>query len=133
MIMVLSIFACNFNHALADSKGKLCIGPINNLNYYNESFYKDAPPGYSPPKYSIQIDNGEIVRVEFNKTITYPPLALEAKHLVKIWRNDKLYQSFWFNFEDLESNELCLWHKPRYDTWSLWNLQASKYFCKCAN
>jgi hypothetical protein len=132
-LLALVIFLYGSPLTSAGSMGELCIGPVNNQNFYNEEFLKKAPKGYSPPKYSIQIDNGEIVKMKFNETIIYSPLSPDDNHIIKIWKNEKIYQSFRFNFRIYQSEKLCLWHKTRDESWALWALKDSTHFCNCPN
>lgn len=110
--------------------GSVCVGPIPQPNNNEKSLGNPAGGGRTF-NYSIQIDNGEIKALPFNKNILINKLAYNIKHLLIIRNDDKIIESFWFNFNKFKSNKLCLWFKPLYESWSLWRQSDSKHLCKC--
>jgi hypothetical protein len=84
------------------------------------------------PAGSIQIDGGQSIQVSSDSGIRIAGLALKRKHLVKIRRDGKLVESFWFTFERLGNDELCLWYKSLYGTWSLWTAKEAGRICDCS-
>src|SRR5262245_516331 len=80
--------------------------------------------------YTIQIGSRK-VSASTERAVTIEGLSLNRTHLVKILRDDKLAESFRFNFTKEGSNHLCLWYKSLYETWSLWPAKSSKDKCRC--
>jgi hypothetical protein len=113
-----------------EADGHICIAAIPEPN--------DGPLSLGNPvgggrdfNFSVQIDDGETVHLEFKKSARYENLSLKSKHIVKIRRSGKIIESFWFSFKEYQSSALCLWFKPLYETWSLWELEDSRHMCEC--
>jgi hypothetical protein len=110
--------------------GTICVGPIPEPN--NEEISLANPAGGGRDfNFTIQIDKGEIKTIPFDTTIIFTKLNLETKHLITIRNNNEITESFWFSFSKYKEDKLCLWFKPLYETWSLWELSKSKHICKC--
>ena len=82
-------------------------------------------------EYSVQIDRDQIRRVSHDVGVRIDGLALKRKHLLKIRKDGRVVQSFWFAFEKQGSSELCLWYKSLYETWSLWTVKEARTNCDC--
>lgn len=81
--------------------------------------------------YSIQIDKRPVTQVSNEKATLVSGLELKGRHLIKIRRDGKVVESFWFSFEKEGSKKLCLWFKPLYETWSLWPAEEGGKKCRC--
>lgn len=68
----------------------------------------------------IQVDDLEPIKISAKESGLVEDLNLDIKHIIKISFNGKRIESFWFDFKKYECNELRLWYKPMYATWSLW-------------
>ncbi len=110
----------------AAAEGLICISPIP-----EPSEVRILPGERRDFNFSVQVDDGEILHLGFNKDSKLENLSLRERHLVKIRRSGKLVESFWFDFNDYQSNSLCLWFYPLHQTWSLWDLDGSRHLCSC--
>lgn len=116
----------------ANEFGYICVAPVPEPN--NGDITLANPMGGGREfNFSIQIDKGEIKEIPHKTNVQFTKLELETKHLVIIRNNREIIESFWFSFEDYGSNDLCLWFKSLYETWTLWPLKTSKHICKCDN
>lgn len=82
-------------------------------------------------EYSIQVNDGPKRATNPDSGFEYPLTSPESRQLVKIERAGKLAESFWIDFDKYETDALCLWFKPLYETWSVWELGQSKHLCDC--
>ena len=131
IIILICIGFLQPNYSFCNEKnGIICIGPIPIPN--SEAISLTNPSGGDRKfDFSVQIDNGRIIQLYFNKSVLYDSLAIDSKHLITIRNQGKIIQSFWFEFETYESESLCLWFKALYETWSLWPLNESNHLCSC--
>ncbi|HWS54000.1 MAG TPA: hypothetical protein VN228_07735 [Pyrinomonadaceae bacterium] len=81
--------------------------------------------------YKVQIDGRPAVETSGASGVKIGGLALGRRHLVKIYGDGKLLESFRFRFADYSSRELCLWFKSMYETWSLWEAKNGGAECRC--
>ncbi len=128
IILLTFSFAANANELVMES-GNLCIGPIPKPeevpNAWNIKLQMKTTF-----EYSVQVDDKEIVKLPFHENVTYEKLALGQKHLIKIYYEGNIVESFWFTFEERNTNSLCLWFKSQYETWQLWNQEGNR-LCAC--
>ncbi len=82
-------------------------------------------------RYGIQIDDGPKLMTDSESGFEYELQSAGPKYLVKIERHGKLVESFWIDFESRDTDALCLWYKPLYETWSVWRLDKSGHLCDC--
>jgi hypothetical protein len=83
--------------------------------------------------FSIQVDNLPAEEASFDGGKLIGGLSLGKSHLVKIRRDGELVQSFRFRFRKYSGRDLCLWFKPLYETWQLWEAKESAAArCECA-
>jgi hypothetical protein len=124
-----------FPPAWSDSDGTVksgfvCISSIPEPND-QEILLSNPEGGGRDFNYSVQIDDNEILQLGFNRDREYANLSLEEEHLVKIRKSGKLIESFQFRFEKYQTNALCLWFKPLYETWVMGVLDNSTHVCEC--
>jgi hypothetical protein len=81
--------------------------------------------------YSVQIGGRPAVKVSATSGVKIGGLSLGRRHLVKIYGDGELLESFRFRFADYSSRELCLWFKSMYETWSLWEAKNGGAECRC--
>jgi hypothetical protein len=82
--------------------------------------------------FSVQVDDLPVKEVSFDSGELIGGLSLGKSHLVKIRRDRELVQSFRFTFRKFSSRDLCLWFKPLYETWQLWEAKESTAArCEC--
>jgi len=139
MIQIISsIFAALFllaqtgNHSdsLPSNVGMVCVSPVPKPTNGEMSLANPAG-GNRTFNYSIQVGNGVIKPVIQKAGTRITGLVLKQSHLLKIRRDGKLVQSFRFTFEKEGSNQLCLWFKSLYETWSLWTVKEAGNKCAC--
>jgi len=113
-----------------DQNGLVCIAPIPKPTPGKRSL-ANPTGGSRNYEYSVQIDNGQILSLPYETNMTYPRLNLKRSHLIVIRDKNHIVESFWFRFEEYHTGRLCLWYKPLYDSWSLWDLSDSQHLCEC--
>ena len=91
------------------------------------------PRGHFSESFSVRIDGGNCTPMPSESPHLIPKIPLRDKHLVSIRDGSEVIESFWFRFEKYETNDLCLWYKPRYRTWSLWNSLHAGRKCNCTS
>ena len=106
----------------ADQTGTICLAPIKD---------DGDPRGYVSKDFSIRVDNGRWVFVHSSAPQLISGLVPKGKHLVTIRDGVETIESFWFQFNKFESSNLCLWYKPWYRTWSLWDAAYGGQKCRC--
>lgn len=82
---------------------------------------------------SVQIDDGPLHPTSHDKGVRVAGLSTKLRHLVKIRNQNRLLHSFYFNFAEYKSKDLCLWFKPLYETWSLWTAKDARGLCDCSD
>jgi len=102
--------------------GTICLAPIKD---------DGDPRGYFSTDFSVQVDDGPWVLVLSGAPKIITGLVFKGKHLVTIREGDETIESFWFLFNKYESRNLCLWYKPWYRTWSLWDAAHGGRKCQC--
>lgn len=102
--------------------GSLCLAPVQD---------DGDPRGYVSKEFSVRIGNGPWVAVPSEAPKLIPDLALKDRHLVSIRDGDETIESFWFRFDKFDTRDLCLWYKPWYRTWSLWDASHGGRKCRC--
>ena len=106
--------------AASAAEGHLCISPVESN--------QNRPGDGRTANYAIQIDNGPRVILSTKKSTMYPTLGTTSKHMVKVYYEGKLDQSFVFNFS---SQEMCLWYQSLYYTWLLSEQKGNYSLCNC--
>ena len=104
--------------------GELCFSPVKE--------FKGMPRNPSQPfDYKIQVDDGPVVKPSSEKCTSYE-FSTESP-MVKIWRGDKIVESFRVKKEWLEEGRNCIYFKNMYETWSVVALWQAKRLCSCTN
>jgi hypothetical protein len=110
--------------------GSVCISAVPKPSSGEASLANPAGGGRTF-EYAIQFNDGPITPIPHHKGLQINGLSLNRRHLVRIYRDGDLVESFRFAFETYRSRELCLWYKSLYETWSLWTKQEAKDNCDC--
>src|SRR5947209_17091959 len=110
--------------------GSVCIAPVPRPTSGEKSLYNPTG-GNSISVYSVRIDDRLPVVTSDSSPLKISGLAPRRKHLVKIIGDGELKESFRFKFSSYSSNKLCLWFKPLYETWTLWEAKNSGAECQC--
>ena len=113
-----------------DTGGSVCIAPVDRPNR-DEKSLANPSGGNTVLSYAIQIDKRDPVIASNDKPIRISSLARNQKHLVKIIGDGKVVESFRFDFKNYKTNDLCLFFKSLYETWSLWDGKEGRAICKC--
>jgi len=132
IISLLFILSQSGNHqnSSPSDAGMICVSPVPKPN--SEAMSLANPAGGNRAfNYSIQVDNGAIKPVTQKNGTRINGLSMKQSHLLKIRREGKIAQSFRFTFEKEGSNQLCLWFKSLYETWSLWTVKEAGNKCAC--
>lgn len=105
-----------------DQVGSICLAPIKG---------DSDPRGYYSEHFRVRIDDQRWIPMPSATPTLIPEIPLKKEHLVSIRDGDETIESFRFSFEEFESPDLCLWYKPWYRTWSLWNAADGGQKCRC--
>jgi hypothetical protein len=105
---------------ISSAQGKVCIAKMDTASSEGGIYQTGIKDEKEPLQkvFDVQIDKQKKVRVSEKKSICINNLSVTKKHLIKIYRNNILKESFWFTF-DKYSHKKCLWYKGFYETWSL--------------
>ena len=112
------------------STGQVCIGPVPEPNNQEQSLANPAG-GNRVFDFSVQIGNGETKALPQETSVLYGGLDLDRTHWVRIRNEGKTVESFKFSFKHYQTDSLCLWFKPLYETWSLSPQSESYHLCDC--
>ncbi len=90
------------------------------------------PPTSKPDaSSSVKIDDRPRQVLSDHSASLVPDLAIDKKHLVRIFAGDKQIESFWFRFSQFQSRRLCLIKDNFYGTWRLWEAKDHGADCRC--
>ena len=110
--------------------GTICLAPTP-----TEAQVADAETGnrrgYISYDFSVRVDTGEWYAFSRDKPNLIPGIARDGRHLVSVRDGDRVVESFWFRFDKYQTTDLCLWYKPWYQTWSLWDAKNGGKKCRC--
>ena len=109
--------------AQTPSVGSICLAPVKDTG---------DPRGYVSSAFSVRVDKGKWTPLPDETSTLIPAVTLDRRHLISIRDGETIIESFWFTFASFESTTLCLWYKPWYRTWSLWDADAGGKKCRCA-
>ena len=116
LILSCAIFALAEENFDTQDSGIVKIDSIS-----KDAHWKFNRTGATPKSvFYIQIDDCDLVRISVEDFGEIKDLEINKKHLVKIKLKNKIIESFWFDFKKYNCNELRLWYKTLYGTWSLW-------------
>jgi hypothetical protein len=116
--------------ALKASSGSICLAAIAPPNSGEKSLANPSG-GNRISAYSVQLDRRKAITISKNKSINVSGVAVDKRHLVKIFGDGKVTQSFWFRFSEFTTTKLCLWFNPLYETWQLWDAKDGGAKCSC--
>ena len=114
--------AATAQEAAREVAGSICLAPVKD---------DGDPRGYFSKEFGVRVDDGRWVSVPFDAPKRISGLEPKGKHLVSVRDGGMTIESFWFRFDNFESRDLCLWYKPWYRTWSLWDAAHGGRKCRC--
>ena len=112
------------------SSGSICLATITPPNSQEKSLANPSG-GNRISSYSVQVDKRKRLTTSKDKSINVSGLAVDRRHLVKIFGDGRAVESFWFNFSEFSTTKLCLWFNALYETWQLWDAKDGGAKCKC--
>lgn len=87
---------------------------------------------YIPPTATLEIQiANKGMKISVGKGGVIKELEENKKHLVKVIYDGKIFQSFWMDFKEHGTSDLCLWYYQGYGTLSLLNSREKR--CNCDN
>ncbi|MFC1838955.1 hypothetical protein ACFL1N_05190 [Thermodesulfobacteriota bacterium] len=131
IVLVLAVVFIAANTYGDQKYGVVCIGPIPAPDTNTKACEVNPKWCAENHEFSIQIDDGIILPVPYGVNKKYERIKTGERHLLIIRDKGKIIESFWFSFENYNTEKLCLWFKPMYLTWSIWPQKNSKHLCKC--
>ncbi len=129
LYVIVILFLVNTSLLYAATDSSICVGPMPGKKAATDMPMTMAPSYVGP---------GETVTIRIgDKEMTASPttggriadLAIEKKHLIQIRRRNTTIVSFWVDFKKETANDLCLWYKKGYGTFTV--LHATDKLCKC--
>ena len=116
------------------STGSVCIARFNPPDRRFELIGSLPPTDKAGPddSYSLTIDDQPRWTISTRSGSLVPDLAIDNKHLVRIFFGEKQVQSFWFQFSSYQSPQLCLIQDNLYYTWRLFEASEGGARCRCA-
>jgi hypothetical protein len=123
LIVLLSDSAPAQDPASNGQTGSICVAPVKD---------NGDPRGHFSENFAVRIDGEKWTSVPSDVPKLITRLSVRDKHLVTIRDGKKTMESFWFRFGEFESRSLCLWYKPWYRTWSLWDASDAGRKCRCS-
>jgi hypothetical protein len=115
--------------ATAAESGSVCIAPVPVTTVGAKSLANDTASDV-PYEFTVSFDGREPVSVSHKESVLVSGLSLASSHRVKISQAGRPKASFTFRFSLHKSNNLCLWFKPLYESWSLTPSGAMRW-CRC--
>jgi len=112
------------------SSGSICLATITPPNSEQKSLANPSG-GNRISSYSVQVDKRKTVTASKDKSINLSGLAVDRRHLVKIFGDGRPVESFRFTFSQFSTTKLCLWFNSLYQTWQLWDAKDAGAKCKC--
>lgn len=130
MKIIFSIFLFLFavGYCRAQNTGSVCVAKFNAPTAGGKTL-GNPNGGDSVHEYKIQIGSKNVAG-SYEKSVKIAGLSLKKKHLIKIFQDGNLIQSFRFGFNEYKDAKLCLWLKDLYKTWQLWEAKQSMS-CGC--
>lgn len=122
LLVVLSDLPSAQDPSAAAQTGSICLAPVKD---------DGDPRGYFSRHFAVRVDGGKWTPVPADAPRLIAGLSLEDTHLVTVRDGNKPTESFRFRFAEFESRSLCLWYKPWYATWSLWDAAHGGRKCRC--
>lgn len=112
------------------SSGSICLATVNPPNSSEKSLANPSG-GNRISSYSVQVDRRKPLTTSKDKSINISGLAVDRRHLVKIFGDGRPIESFSFTFSKFSTTKLCLWFNALYETWSLWDAKDGGAKCGC--
>jgi hypothetical protein len=109
--------------------GSVCVSAVPKPNSEPSSL-GNPDGGNRSFNYTIQIGLQKVA-ASTERSVAITGLSMNKTHMIKILRDGKVVESFRLNFTKEGSNQLCLWHKSLYETWSLSLVKRAKDKCRC--
>jgi len=130
IVLAVSLGTGSQAEAAEAGSGTVCLASVPRPN--SEEITLGNPEGGNRVfDFSVQIDNRPIQAISYAKGVRLTGLDLKRRHLIKIRNQGALIQSFFFRFTEYKSDDLCLWFKALYETWSLWSAEHARGICDC--
>jgi hypothetical protein len=124
------VFSLMLQTSAAKTSGSVCVSSVP-VPAPGEVSLGNPAGGGRTFNYAVRVDEGQLTDVPHDKGLRIDGLALGTRHLVRIYRDGKRVESFYFTFEEMKSEALCLWYKSLYETWSLSTRKQMKSICNC--
>ena len=104
--------------SVVEPTGSVCLAPIAIPNTQPASL---ANPSGGNRSFNFEIQINRLPKLKISTTTPQKivGLSISQPHRVRIFRDGRPVESFTFNFSDFKRNNLCLWLKELYETWSL--------------
>ena len=112
------------------SSGSVCIATVTPPNSGQKSLANPAG-GNRISSYSVQVDKRKPLITSKDKSINISSLAVDGRHVVKIFGDGRPIESFRFTFSEFSTRKLCLWFNALYETWQLWDAKHGGAKCNC--
>ena len=110
--------------------GSICIATVTPPNSGEKSLANPSG-GNRISSYSVQVDKTKRLIISKDKSVNISGVAVDRRHLVKIFGDGRPIASFRFGFSEFSTTKLCLWFNALYETWQLWDAKDGGLKCRC--
>jgi hypothetical protein len=110
--------------------GKICVAPIPKINPL-ESYLGSKPRPNARSVFKVTLDSRDSAFVSSDSGALFGRIDTTASHHLKIALNGSPRENFKFDFKKRGSNNLCLFYRKAYGTWSLEPLKWHEKKCGC--
>ncbi len=112
------------------SSGSICIATVTPPKSGQKSLANPSG-GNRISSYSVQVDKTRPLIISKHRSINISGVAVDRRHLVKIFGDARPIASFRFGFSEFSTTKLCLWFNALYETWQLWDAKDGGLKCRC--
>lgn len=116
--------------AQAADKGAVCIADVPAATPGEKSLH-NAAASDAPYDFTVRIGDRPPVATSHDRSVLVQGLSISAAQRLVIKRNGKPFASFLLRIADYNSEAVCMWFGPFYESWSVWPMAEAKHICAC--
>jgi len=118
------------DESTAQAKGSICLAPLPKPAELPKT-QANPTGGDAFVTVSVKVDDQEAVALAYDNSRLIEGLELGTKHLMQIFIDGTLAESFYFTIEQDGNHRKCLFKSSLYGTWQLWDYERCSEWCKC--
>ena len=125
-VATIGVLATSPVRAAVDAQGHVCVAPYR----VQAEFSSPEIANCKSENIWLKIDNRPPVRWSHDRSEMLNPRDTSRRHTVAVLCDRKPQQAFFFRFDDVRSDELCLFVNDLYHTVQLWKRSEAPW-CAC--